>query len=101
MTVPNVRMIPDGKLVAQHTVNGRVYAASIVAQTGFIDVPAHDAATLSANGWVRAENGYVGPTASRPTGYIPKETRYIDTTVGAVIVWDGVAWRNTLTGAVA
>ncbi len=86
------------------TVNGRTYNAapgSVV--TG---VPGGDARKLEANGWINgAGQGSQGDTtANRPTATasgqpLPAGTRYVDTTTGAVIVWDGVTWRNPATGA--
>ncbi len=78
------------------TVNGRTYTTSV---GGTADVPDQDAALLQANGWLSL--GSVGTTAQRPTTGLAKQQHYIDTTLNAVIVWDGVsAWRNAVTGAV-
>ncbi len=61
-----------------------------------LDVPDQDAQILEANGWVKAFP--VGATAARPA--TPSRQQYfIDTTITAVIVWDGAAWRNAITGA--
>ena len=42
--------------------------------------------------------GQSGTTAQRPTTPTPG-VLFVDTTVGAVIAWDGAAWRNVVTGA--
>jgi len=71
-----------------------------------IDVVASDAEFLAANGWLSI--GQSGTTAQRPTAnpsagaYVAQPgTVYVDTTLAAVIVWDGTTWRNVLTGAAA
>lgn len=91
------RMFPKGTKTAKHTVNGRIYDSSAAP---YLDVPDHDAQVLSANGWLRGVRGNVGTTAQRPTNP-PPETAYLDTTVAAVVMWDGVNWLNVVTGAVA
>ncbi len=54
--------------------------------------------------------GLVGPTTDRPTNTQPesqapfslaKNLRYLDTTLGVTIVYDGATWRNPVTGAAA
>ncbi len=80
---------------ATTTVNGRTYKG--VAGTP-VSVPDFDADMLEANGWIKTAPGGTGTTAARPTA--PKVgTEYHDTTVGAIIKWDGKAWRNVMTGA--
>jgi hypothetical protein len=90
------RVFPHGLHPNANTVvNGRTVSAPAAL---FNDVADHDAAVLEANGWSIA--GKVGTTAQRPTtGLVPGKTQYIDTTVNAVVMWDGLAWRNLLTGA--
>ncbi|BDU77993.1 hypothetical protein [Mesoterricola sediminis] len=80
---------------------GRVYVGSPgVTQ----DVPDGDALILGANGWNIL--GRVGPTSQRPlnNSTVPREPfagmEYIDTTLGALIIFDGSAWRNAATGAI-
>lgn len=73
-----------------------------------LDVPDFDAQILSSQpGWF-APLGLdcrVGPTSARPTlqndarTAIMAGTLFIDTTLSAVIVWDGSVWRNIVTGA--
>lgn len=80
---------------ASITVNGRTYTTSNGAA---IDVPDFDAQVMGANGWKIAAPDGSGTTAERP----PKPTngmRYLDTTLGVVIVFDGKFWRNKITGA--
>jgi hypothetical protein len=84
----------NGNTVDQHKVNGRTFQASV----GYQDVADHDADMLQANGWVRG--GKSGVTSARPTNP-GRGDQFIDTTLAAVIMWDGAAWRNVLTGAVA
>ena len=105
----NIRMMPPASpaqysLTGTMTVNGRSYFA---AQGSTLDVPDFDANILEANGWLRLAP--VGPTTSRP----PADTlanfeqsigagyRFIDTTLGAAIVFTGQGWVNAVTGATA
>lgn len=81
-------------------VNGRSY--TYVAGTA-LSVPEFDAIALEANGWIR-QVGTSGTTAQRPTGVtLTSGTRYMDTTVGALLIWmnatDG--WVHHATGAVS
>lgn len=93
-----IRLFPKSS-GASHAASGRQYSA----QPGsFVDVPDHDAAVLQANGWMPAAVGKVGITSQRPTPALAaRGETFIDTTVPAVVLWDGVNWRNVLTGAVA
>ncbi len=89
----NVRILAPAS-VASVVANGRTYTAT----AGLADVPDFDAAVACSNGWQRLEN--VGTTAQRPVlGTDQAGQRFIDTTIGAVIVWTGAAWRNVVTGA--
>jgi hypothetical protein len=98
-----VRVFPQPiatKNILSTQANGRSYLVA----NGMQDVSDIDAAVLGANGW--CVYGMVGPTSGRPTATDPDmgvtfgaATKYIDTTIGAVIQWDGSAWRNVLTGA--
>ncbi len=40
-----------------------------------------------------------GPTTGRPTYPTPGQS-FVDTTVGAVIAYDGASWRNVVTGSI-
>jgi hypothetical protein len=51
---------------------------------------------LTANGWLRV--GRSSTTATRPTDQRVGEM-IVDTTLGAVIIWDGATWRNPATGS--
>ncbi len=102
-----IRMLPpaDGKTYT--LINGRTYN---VAPGNVLDMLDHDAMVAAGNGWtpvlglLAGMDAQVGTTAQRP-GHASGDPRarrgqlYIDTTVNAVIVWDGLAWRNALTGA--
>lgn len=77
------------------TVNGRLYNVAVGSTQ---DVPDHDAYILTINGW--HSHGQVTTTAARPTTGISKGAAMVDSTLGAVILYDGTQWRNWLTGAV-
>lgn len=82
------------------TVNGRVYVATAGAP---VTAPDHDAAVLSANGWINAagvESAGSGATTARPTSPKRGDT-YNDTTLGYVVLYDGTTWRHHATGAAA
>jgi hypothetical protein len=85
----NIRLMPAGNgKTTTTTVNGRTYTCALGAT---IDVPDFDAAVLTANHWVRVAE--VGTTAQRPS--TPGlHMQYLDTTIGALVTWDGVAWRG-------
>jgi len=80
------------------TVNGRTYSAAVGAT---IDVPDFDALVMKSNGWTASveHTTGVGTTAARPTVGLTRGVRYLDSTLGYVIQWDGKAWRNPATGA--
>jgi|GEM_PF-1715770 len=98
----NIRMLPPTNVQKRTVVvNGRTYTG---AMGTVYDVPDHDADALEANGWTRVEA--VGTTAERPNftatpagAALSAGRRFLDTTVGALIVWDGATWRNPATGA--
>lgn len=52
--------------------------------------------TLTSNGWLRLAP--VGTTAQRPTS-VHAPSLYIDTTLGYMIVFDGISWVNPVSGA--
>jgi hypothetical protein len=103
MSYTNYRMLPP---VGGHTVflpgNGRRYEA---ADGVPVDVPDFDTAVLGQQGptrsnvWSISCNVPVGATAARPTNPIPGEL-FLDTTVGAIIAYNGVRgyWINPATG---
>lgn len=96
-------MAPGSGKAGSITVNGRSYTCAL---GSVITVPFHDGQALMANGWIPVCANGSGTTADRP---IPGSTplfqqgrpggSFHDTTIGVVIVWDGFAWRNPLTGA--
>lgn len=97
-----IRVIPlsNPGVISATTANGRSFSPA----SAYLDVVDADAAVLGASGWMTA--GLVGPTANRPAqsdadmgAQFGPGLKYIDTTIGAVIQWDGAAWRNVLTGA--
>lgn len=97
----NVRVLPSADVLRQSlVVSGRSYTA---APGAYLDVPVSDAAVLGANGWLVI--GAVGTTGERPTrrpdgGIIMAGERFLDTTIGALLVYDGQVWRNQITGAI-
>lgn len=74
--------------------NGRTYQCAVGST---LDVADQDAHQLIRNGWIN--HGVVATTAGRPAS-IAKDAFMIDSTLNAVIQFDGVSWRNTLTGAI-
>jgi hypothetical protein len=76
-------------------VNGRTYTC---AQAATIDVPDFDAAIMAGNGWINLGD-LVGTTAQRPTG-VPIGTRYSDTSLSAIVVWNGKSWIHFQNGTV-
>jgi hypothetical protein len=90
-----IQMHPPGAGKTTTVVNGRAYTATPGTP---IAVPDFDAFELEANGWVVTAAGGTGTTAQRPASPAVN-TQYHDTTVGAIVKWDGKAWRNVLTGA--
>ncbi len=104
--MPTHRLLPPVTASNQtKVVNNRSYTA----QPGSaIDVVSWDADMLSANGWIFVAMS--GPTSARPTptlsGAIGPEgtqagpgTKFYDTTLGALIVCDGVTWRSPVDGS--
>jgi hypothetical protein len=78
----------------------RYYSAS---GGGFIDAtgpPDADAATLSSQGFLIV--CVSGTTTLRnqlsPGGYFKAGQLFLDITLGLVICWDGLAWRNPVNG---
>jgi hypothetical protein len=93
-----MRMMPpaDG-LHGSIEVNGRKYSCALGST---IDVPDCDGVVMAANGWLAANDGGTGPTASRPAAPA-KGQEFHDTTLGKIIRYDGKAWRDPHTGAAA
>jgi hypothetical protein len=78
------------------TVNGRTYTC---APGSYLDVPDFDGNMLAANGWIVSTPLGTSTTANRPTAPLVAGMRYLDTTLGYTIVWDGATWRNPTSGA--
>jgi hypothetical protein len=100
MTMTTRLMPPGDGLHNTIVANGRTYTQT---PGNTLDVPNSDADIMMANGWIESANGStVGTTALRPTMPIPNQ-QFIDTTVGAMVVWDakGKVWRHHVTGASA
>lgn len=93
-------MPPVNGLNNPFNMEDRVYQCS---PGSTIDVPDTggfflDAPTLISNGWVPCSTSGVGVTAARPSDLSATST-FIDTTLGALVVYDGATWRNPVTGA--
>lgn len=107
-TLSQVRVLPPPNVQKQTISNGTQTFNATPGSTR--DVRVSDANLLQGNGWI---GGYPlpwfsGPTTNRPTdptlaageaNYLGAGTLYLDTTVGALIVYDGANWRNPATGA--
>jgi hypothetical protein len=99
--VPTVRLLPPTNVQQQTlTVNGRTYSST---PGHVLDVLDFDAAVLSANGWLRvAQSGTTAqrPTSSQGNGSVAATgATYYDETVGALLIFDGAAWRSPVDGA--
>jgi hypothetical protein len=96
------RMLPAAAVGQQNQiVNGRSYSGT---PGNAVDIPDSDAAVLAANGWVIVAPS--GPTSARPTPsalsapYIAGiSTKFYDTTIAAMIVFDGATWRSPVNGS--
>ncbi|HVC37506.1 MAG TPA: hypothetical protein VNF46_03790 [Gammaproteobacteria bacterium] len=101
-----VRLLPSiNPGVQTRTAFGRTYSGT---PGQVFDVILGDAAVLEGAGWNRIT--FSGSTADRPTSTVPATLQpvplstgllYLDTTLGKVIVYDGIAWRDVVTGGVA
>jgi hypothetical protein len=97
-----IRMLPPVAVAPQKkSINGRSYSG---APGSAVDIPDFDADILAAEGWIRVAPS--GPTSARPTPltssapYIAGPgSRFYDTTLGALIVFDGVTWRSPVNGS--
>ena len=95
------RMIPPPPPARRSiTIQGRTYAAP--QGLDYLDIPVEDARVMACEGWL--DVGPVGPTAHRPVQesiFDPLRGKtYIDTDLQALIIHDGVNWRDMMTGAV-
>jgi len=105
--INNVRMCPANAAAGTVTanVNGRPYSCAVGSA---IDVSESDANALEARGFMRL--GTSGQTVQRPA-YPPNTNsdprifgppfgyRYVDTTLGKVVIFNGSAWVDAVTGA--
>jgi len=85
------RLLPPPSQVSPISVFGRSYSA--VPGTS-LDVEEGDAGALRANGWIYVARS--GTTAQRPSA--GAGAIYIDTTLNLVITFDGLVWRDPVTG---
>lgn len=93
-----IRLHPPADAKSPILIFGRSYNPA----NGVQDVPDSDAPVLLANGWMNAAAGDVlsgsGTTSARPAN--PKKgQRFLDSTLGITILFDGKVWRNAVTGA--
>jgi hypothetical protein len=99
----NVRLLGP-VTAATLNVNGRSYVGTPGAVYDIVD--GQDAETLGASGWTRV--CLSGPTSSRPTISMANNPNYaarpglhfLDTTIGALIIFDGQNWRSPATGSI-
>ena len=96
-----VRVLSPSQAGSPISIFGRSYAQ----QPGTVlDVPSGDAGALAANGWFRV--ALSGTTAQRPAqsvvlvgidGLRPG-LEFFDSTLGRIVVYDGLVWRDPATG---
>lgn len=97
MSAPaNVRLISHGSGRGPSTLPGGGSPSN--ASGTVVDLPANSAQlqVLTANGWSRI--GLSGTTAQRPTNMAAGE-HYVDLTLNKVIVFDGVQFKDPVTGS--
>ena len=99
--MPTVRLLPPVNVQQQTlTVNGHTYSST---PGHVVDVLDFDATVLTANGWLRvAQSGTTAQraTSSQGNGFAAAPgTPFYDTTVGALLIYDGSAWRSPVDGA--
>lgn len=98
-----VRVLPPaGGVSSPQPANGRSYDPAVAS---YQDVPYMDAQVLAANGWTAIApvgTSDARPVTSGPTSGNPevatRGSRFVDTAIGKLIVFDGVAWRDPATG---
>ena len=92
--MPTVQVLPPANGPLTIEVFGRKFTTTAGTP---ISVTDNEANILTANGWIVCADGGHGTTANRPAN--PKvNTRYTDTTVGYLVLWDGKAWRKCIDG---
>jgi hypothetical protein len=98
----NFRVLPPVAVRSQTlTVNGRNYTG---APGVAMDVPDFDAQVLGANGWICCCPS--GPTSARPTTNpnisapytAAPSSKFYDTSIGKMLIFDGATWRDPATG---
>jgi hypothetical protein len=93
------RLLPPVAVAYQtRVVNGRSYSGT---PGSTFDIADFDAGELCANNWL--DLGLSGPTSARPSSTtgpnaLAPGLMFIDTSLSAVVCWDGAAWRDVLTG---
>ena len=87
---------PNNAVATSFTIAGRTYTCPA---NGTVDVPDFDASVMEANGFVTVALGGVTSTVGRPPAPF-KNMEILDSTLGYVIRFDGIHWRNLATGAV-
>ena len=100
--MPNVRLMPGLGSASPFKIPGTARTYSCAAGA-FIDVPDFDAQILRGAGWVSPTrgDGQVGATAARPVRPAQGQ-QFLDTTVGAILVYDGRGnWLHSVTGAIS
>lgn len=100
-----IRLFPPATDISKQTLTfaadesrgvvGRTYTG---APGETLDVPDFDAQGLNANGWTWVAP--VGATSERPE-HPAASDRFVDTTLGKIVVFDGETWRDPLTGDAA
>jgi hypothetical protein len=78
----------------------RYYSCNVGSTLDVPGDPTGDAAVLTSQNF--AIIAMSGSTASRPpAGILKPRQLFVDTTLSFVLCWDGLTWRNVLTGAAA
>jgi len=90
----STRMFPPPVGSTTTSVNGRSFTA---AAGGYTDAGDYDVFPLTANGWTKVA-AQAGVTSARPIAPARGLT-YLDETLGYIVVFDGLVWRNPATGA--
>jgi hypothetical protein len=100
----SLRVFPPAGPATTTNVNGKNFQA---APGAFLDVDESVAESLVNASWTyatplnaggRTIHGGVGPSSARPTPPV-RGQHYLDTQIGADIVYDGQTWRNSLSAA--
>lgn len=92
--MPTVQVLPPANGPLTIEVFGRKFTTTAGTP---INVSDSEAQILVANGWLICAEGGTGATTGRPAN--PKiGTRFTDTTVGYLVIWDGKNWRKAIDG---